>query len=229
VLLPTLQVWVFVADNVLRPFLSFRWTLPHLGSAPRTVRRQTTPVADNFLILTTTTTHLSHEFHSADFAISYCRILAPSTLHQFQTKHDAHSRKNAHPFHRSLLNTRQSCLTEADTAVAAAAVTAATPTGTKTATLDTAAAPTTVTTTLPAIMHRTGRTIHPLSTGGHQCVGTLDCPCSFASPSSKTLRAEQFRGCACFTCLCRSAERSRTCCDSVEFPLLSHFLYMNFH
>lgn len=65
-------------------------------------------------------------------------------------------------------------------AAAVAAVTVATPTGTKTATLDTAAAPTTVTTTLPAIMHRMGRTIHPLAREGHQCGGFLGCPCSFA-------------------------------------------------
>lgn len=48
-----------------------------------------------------------------------------------------------------------------DMAAAAAVTVAATQTGTKTVTLDTAAAPTTVTTTHPANMHRMGRTIHP--------------------------------------------------------------------
>lgn len=50
---------------------------------------------------------------------------------------------------------------EVTAAAAVAVVTVATPTGTKTETQDIAAAPTTVTTTHLANMHRMGRTIHP--------------------------------------------------------------------
>lgn len=74
--------------------------------------------------------------------------------------------------------------------VAAAVVTAATPTGTKTATLDTAAAPTIVTTTLPAIMHRTGRTIHPLAREGISVVELWTVLVHLQSPSSNALRAD---------------------------------------
>lgn len=55
-------------------------------------------------------------------------------------------------------------------AAAVAVVTVATLAGTIPATLDTAAPPTTITTTHPANMHRCGRTIHP-QPGGHQCGG----------------------------------------------------------
>ena len=215
---------LFVAHRLCGSLLSITFFAPsNLFGGPCPVRAlvlclaQFLPCACGFFFTTSTprqlTSHLS--FHAVDTAISYCRILAHNTLQQFQTEHDAHSRRNSHPFHRSLLNTRQTCLTEADTAAAVAVVTVATPTGTKTATLDTAAAP--VTTTHPAIMHRMGRTIHPLAREGHQCGGFLGSPCSFAiSLFQGFARSLSPRLCLLYL-PCRSSVRSRTCCNSVEF------------
>lgn len=91
------RVWFLVVDKVLRPFYFFRRTLPHLSvSVPSPGEANIAPVADNFLSSSPQLQLTSHtSFHSADFAISYCRILAPTTFQQFQTKHDVLSLKRS--------------------------------------------------------------------------------------------------------------------------------------
>ena len=110
-----------------------------------------------------------------------------------------------------------------DTAAAVAVVTAATPTGTKTAILDTAAAPTIITTTHPANMHRMGRTIHPQHGKGISVVVFLGSPYSFAISHSRLCAQTESGDCACFTCHRRSSGRVTYSLHQRRVPpLLSH-------
>ena len=110
-----------------------------------------------------------------------------------------------------------------DTAAAVAVVTAATPTGTKTAILDTAAAPTIITTTHPANMHRMGRTIHPQHGKGISVVVFLGSPYLYAISHSRLCAQTESGGCACFTCHRRSSGRVTYSLQQRRVPpLLSH-------
>jgi hypothetical protein len=116
------------------------------------------------------------------------------------------------------LRSPTTCLTAADTvavAMAAAAVDAAV-TGTK---ITRQEADRTTTTTTRANTHRTGRTIHP------RCMGEASVAWFLAIPVLRHLFAYHLLCAqiksgdrACIACFCRSSERSRTCCDSVEAP-----------